>query len=176
MSLDPALAEKWWNERYEGELERVARKNAYLHEFKDPEDLFQDMVIGVWMKAVDLFDADRVTYVNLDPNQPDYEAKLKRAFNAVLTTTMQGFLANLATHNQTGKSKWEQKVKSLETPLDGEDDGDEGGTLLDTLEDASKDPDMMSDITRMMQNVSRDLRPPLGYIMKNQPNLGWSGL
>lgn len=167
MALDAALAQQWWDERYERELEHFARKNAYLHEFKDPEDLFQDMVIGVWLKAIELFDPSRVTYVDLsDPKSPDYEAKLKRAFNAIFTTTLQGFLANLAVHKGTGKSQWEQKLKSTDQPIGSEDEG--GATLLDVIEDnMTKDPDMFKDIGKMMKAVSRDLRAPLGYLLNN---------
>lgn len=176
MALDPALAQQWWDERYEKQLEQFARKNAYLHEFKDPEDLFQDMVIGVWMKAVDLFDPSRVSYLNLDPESPDYAKNLRQAFNAVFTTTLNGFLANLATHRGTGKSKWEKSVKSLESPLGGSGGEDGGATLLDVISDAEKDPNMMGDLSRMLRGVSKELRSPLGFIIHNLERGGSTGI
>lgn len=159
--------EKWFNERYSKELESFAKKNRYLNEFNDAEELYQDMVEKVWIKAIRLFDPDRVTYVDVkDKNSPEYEKRLERAFNAIFTTTLHGYLASLATHRDTGKQQWEKKVKRLDQPI-GSEDEDQQTSLLDTLESAAKDPDAMGDLRRMMKDLDRPVAQVLAYILKN---------
>lgn len=156
MALDAQLAQRLWNERYSDELEHYARKNAYLNDFKDPEDLFQDMVIGVWMKAVNAFEAGKVTYT----------ADLERSFNAFFTRILNQYLASLKEHRETGKQQWDKKLRRLDKPL-GNDEGDEGATLLDTLADADVDPDLREDLSRIMRALPENLEAPLQYIIEN---------
>lgn len=156
MALDAQLAQRLWNERYSDELEHYARKNAYLNDFKDPEDLFQDMVIGVWMKAVNAFEAGKVTYT----------ADLERSFNAFFTRILNQYLASLKEHRETGKQQWDKKLRRLDKPL-GNDEGDEGATLLDTLADADVDPDLGEDLSRIMRALPENLEAPLQYIIEN---------
>jgi hypothetical protein len=168
MALDPQIAKRLWESRYRKELEVFARKNAHLHEYKDAEDLFHDMVIGVWMKAVDLFDPSRVTYLKLDPSDPNYLKNYERAFNAIFTTTLIGFLDNLKSHRDTGKQQWMRKVRRLDTPLSTDDD-DEGATLLDTLSAATDDGDRENTeaFQDMLGAIPEELREPLKFMVDN---------
>lgn len=214
MALDPALAKSLFESRYKKELEAYAKKNSFMNEFKDPEDLFQDMVIEVWVKSVNLFDATKVTYVNTDPNSPDYRRSVIRAFNALFTQALKGYLSNLARRGEfskkfqpkkykmdengqpvkgedgnfiedpkgdfirdesgnpvagegSGQFKWERGFKSLDAPVGGSDDEGKETALGDTIADALADPDMKGDLRRLMNELPKDLKLPLAYILNN---------
>jgi len=158
MALDQAAAQRLWDDRYRKELENFAFKNKYLHETGDPEDMFQDMAIQVWMKAVNAFDASKTTYAGED---------VDRAFNAFFTRILNQFLANQAHHRETGKQQYFQKGRSTEDPMGGEEGGP---TLMDRLQDLSeqdKDREAQMDLERMYHALPENLSEPLKYIVEH---------
>lgn len=161
MALDKETAQQLWNERYKDELERFAFKNKYLHDTGDPEDLFQDMWINVWAKAVNAFDASKVTY----------SGDMDRAFNAFFTNILNQYMANLAKHKDTGKQQWERSIKSGDEPSKGGED-DEGPSIFDRLEGAGSDgdPDLQHDLENLYNALPDDLAEPLKYIIEHADN------
>lgn len=157
MALDNATATRLWNTRYRKQLEDTAFKNKYLNEFGDPEEMFGDMQIHVWMKAVQNFDASKVTY----------SGDLERSFNAFFTTILGQFLANQAAHQKTGPQQWEKNKRSLDAPIKKDDE--EGANLLEVLENAKdgSDPDLMGDLQRVLHALPPELEAPLEYIIQN---------
>lgn len=160
MALDKETAQRLWDDRYRKELESFAFKNKYLHPTGDPEDLFQDMWINVWTKAVNYFDADKTTYAGSD---------VDRAFNAFVTNIMNQFFANLAKHQDTGKQQWNRGLRSADEQLRS-DEGDAGPSLLDRIEDmslADSDPEVALDLERLYDSLPSELSEPLKYIVEH---------
>jgi len=156
MALEEGLAQRLWEERYRKHLEAVARKNSYLNEFNDPEDLFQDMAINVWMKAVKAFNVEAVTYTD-DP---------ERAFNAFYQTVLQQYLATLAERRQTGKAQYEARGLSLDKPVGG-DEGEDGERFIDLLTKTTEDPAEAIDRENMLAELPENLSGPLRHIIEN---------
>lgn len=159
MALDKETAQRLWDDRYRQELESFSYKNKYLHPTGDPEDLFQDMWINVWTKAVNYFDADKTTFAGGD---------VDRAFNAFVHQIMNQYFANLKKHQETGKQQWERSVKSADEPMRGEEG--EGPTLLDRFEDltrADEDPELAIDLQNLYNSLPEDLAEPLRYIVEH---------
>lgn len=157
MPLDTQLADKLWTDRYQKELKDFAYKNRYLNEFNDPEDMFQDLAINVWMKATSAFKQDSVTYTT-DP---------VRAFNSFFTTILNQYLANLAAHRQTGKQDWLRTQVQHDRPLSREE---EGATLLDTVESDDNFFENMQqsrDFTKMVESLDPQLEEILKFIVEN---------
>jgi DNA-directed RNA polymerase specialized sigma24 family protein len=157
MALDQATATRLWNSRYAKELQDYAFKNKYLHETQDPEDLFQDMFIHVWMKAIDAFDAEKTSFAGAD---------VDRAFNAFFHNIMKQYMSNLAAHKDTGKQKWEQDKKSLDAPTSTDDEGSR--TLMDVIEQAQDgDQETQMDLQRLISALPDHLSEPLQFILEN---------
>lgn len=160
MALDKETAQQLWNERYKSELERFSFKNKYLHPTGDPEDLFQDMWINVWAKAVNAFDVSKTTYAGDD---------WKRAFNAFVSNILNQYMANLAKHRDTGKQQWERSVKSGDEQTKG--DESDGPSIFDRLSgDTDADPDRQHDLEALYNNLPEDLVEPLKYIIEHADN------
>lgn len=159
MALDSDLAQRLWNERYREELLNVARKNRYLHEDQDPDDLFQDMAVHVWLKSVNTFDADAVTFTN----------DVGRAFNSYLHQWLARYLANLSTKRETGKQTYfREKRRDLDAPSRGKEEGEEGATLLDRIADERKyDPEVAADLQMLYTRLPENLSGALQYIIDN---------
>lgn len=168
MALDKYLAQKLWDERYREQFEAFAFKNKYLHETGDPEDMFQEMWIKVYAKAVEKFDMSKVTYLK-NTNVQSEEALIAatvRAFNAFVTTIMNQYFANLKTKSETGKQQWTQQLKSGDERMKGEEG--EGPTLLERVPNLmNPDPDTQADLETLYHNLPEDLAEPLRYIIQN---------
>lgn len=156
MALDPQVARRLWDERYRNYLQAVARKNSYLNEFNDPEDLFQDLSIHVWMKAVKAFDAESVTYTT----------DVNRAFNSFLETIKGQYLSSLSSHSKTGPQDMIRKQVSLDKPVDT-GGGEEGERFIDMLPTESQDPSDRGELEAAMEGLPPELREPLTFIIDN---------
>lgn len=157
MALDKETAQQLWNERYRDELQSYSFRNKYLHPTKDPEDLFQDMAINVWLKAVNAFKPEKVTYTD----------DLDRAFNSFFTNILNQFLANLKKHQDTGKQQWERSIKSGDEPTKG--DEADGPSLFDRMQGVTdeEDPDTVMDLQNLYTALPDDLAEPLKYIIEH---------
>lgn len=159
MALDQAEAKRLWSGRYEEELRNVAFKNKYLDPegLNDPENLFSELMVNVFLKAVNSFDVDKVTYTG----------DADRAFNSFFQQIKAQYLANLSEKHQTGKAThFRDKQRSLDKPLK-EDDSGGVTTFLDLLESHGEDVDMQIDIQNMLSAMPQDLKEPLEYIIEN---------
>lgn len=159
MSLDKATAARLWDSRYRSYLEQYSRKNKYLDPegMDDPQNLFSDLAMNVFVKAVNAFDADKVGYTT----------DIDRSFNAFFTQILGQYTSNLAAHHGTGKSNYfRQNQRSIDAPR-GSDDDDEGSSLLDVLESHGIDPQMKLDLEDMLSKIPENLRNPLRFIIDN---------
>jgi len=156
--LDPEIAKRLWSSRYKEELKNYAFKNKFLNEFHDPEDLFQDMSINVWMKAVNTFDAKAITFTN----------NVDRSFNAYFHQILFRYLTNLKTHKETGKQEYLRKKRSLDAPLKGRDEEGQKRTLLDKLPAfIDSDPETVGDFNRLLNSLPPKLSEILTYLVEN---------
>lgn len=159
MALDSVVARELWDKRYKKELENFAFKYKHLNEFGDPQDMFQDMSINVWMKAIDNFKQESVTFTE----------NVERAFNSFFTTILQQYIANLMKHRQTGESKYfRTNIERGDRPLKGEE-GEGSTTLMDTLSDPESLPRIFqesADFEKMVNSLDPTLEQILRFIVQ----------
>jgi hypothetical protein len=159
MSLDKATAARLWDQRYRKFLESYSIKNKYLDPegMDDPQNLFSDLAMNVFVKAVNAFDADKVTY----------SKDVDRSFNAFFTQILGQYTSNLAEHRNTGKQQYFRKNKrSIDQPAPGSDD-EEGATLLDMLESHGHDTQLQTELKDVLSKLPPDLAAPVQYIVEN---------
>lgn len=160
MALDKATADRLWNSRYFKELKDQSFKNKNMHETEDPDDMFGDMALHVWTKAVQAFDPSKTNFAGGDTD---------RAFNAFFHQILNQFLANQMAHRNTEKQKYiRTKQKSLDAPVKKDDEGD-GSTLMELVEQTQdkSDPDVQRDIQNMLHALPKELGGALEYIIEH---------